>query len=334
MKFVRIFFVFLIVLGFLFPVAAAPKRSALPHRTAPVSPRGGYERLWNWAKAHTFQLTTAQRGKAMEMANRWGNRLVFTDQSRGVEINGVTVMMSFPFLINDNVGWISSLDLETVIRPVLYPAKNGRGEKVKTIVLDPGHGGKDAGTRNGSSEEKKYTLLLAQELRDQLSDAGFSVSLTRTSDTYVDLGPRTDLANRRHADLFISLHFNAIESGRDRVSGSQVYCFTPVGASSTNARGKGTENTASPGNRHDSQNVQLAYQIQKSLTRTLQAEDRGVCHARFDVLRDAQMPAVLVEGGFLSHPAEGKKIIDPTYRKQMAQAIVRGVQAYKDLVEE
>jgi N-acetylmuramoyl-L-alanine amidase len=82
------------------------------------------------------------------------------------------------------------------------------------------------------------------------------------------------------------------------------------------------------------QNTFLAYQVQKSLTRTLDVEDRGVHRARFAVLRDAVMPAILIEGGFMSHPVEGRKIFDPAYRRQMARAIVDGVGAYKRAVEQ
>jgi N-acetylmuramoyl-L-alanine amidase len=77
----------------------------------------------------------------------------------------------------------------------------------------------------------------------------------------------------------------------------------------------------------------LAYQMQKALVRSLPVEDRGVRRARFAVLRDAAMPAVLVEAGFLSHPAEGRKLIDSSYRRQIARAIVQGILAYKRQVE-
>jgi N-acetylmuramoyl-L-alanine amidase len=77
----------------------------------------------------------------------------------------------------------------------------------------------------------------------------------------------------------------------------------------------------------------LAYQMQKSYEKNLNMEDRGVKRARFQVLREATMPAILIEGGFMSHPTEGRKIYDPAYRKQMAKAIVEGIQAYKKAVK-
>jgi N-acetylmuramoyl-L-alanine amidase len=77
----------------------------------------------------------------------------------------------------------------------------------------------------------------------------------------------------------------------------------------------------------------LAFQMQKALVRGLGVEDRGVRRARFWVLRDAIMPAALVEAGFMSHPTEGKKILDPQYRRQIARCIVQGLLAYKKTVE-
>ncbi|HEY4984885.1 MAG TPA: N-acetylmuramoyl-L-alanine amidase [Verrucomicrobiae bacterium] len=315
--------------------ASAQRRAVAPLRAAaPPSPGRGYVRLWDWARLNNFDIRWLQRDKVLELSSHRGSRLVFTAESREAQINGIKVLLSFPLAVGNSVGWISSLDLRAAVQPVLYPLKNPRGAKIKNIVLDPGHGGKDPGYQGRSYQEKKYTLLLAQELRDQLLRAGFNVSLTRSTDAFVDLPVRPDLANRRRADLFISLHFNAVESGVNQVSGSQVYCMTPVGASSTNARGAGAEAAASIGNRNDAKNILLAYQLQKSLTRNLGAEDRGVCRGRLAVLRDATMPAVLIEGGYLSHPVEGRKIVDPAYRRQMAKAIVNGVLAYKDLVEQ
>ena len=110
--------------------------------------------------------------------------------------------------------------------------------------------------------------------------------------------------------------------------------MTPVHTSSTNARGEGAGAGAYPGNRFDARNILLGYQMQKALLKALPTEDRGLRRARFAVLRAAEMPAVLVEGGFMTNPAEGRRIYDPAYRRQMAQAIVDGVKAYKNLIEQ
>ena len=132
----------------------------------------------------------------------------------------------------------------------------------------------------------------------------------------------------------MSLHFNAAPTSASTVRGAEVYCLTPAGAPSTNAQGEGAGAGWFAGNRFNEKNMFLAYQVQKSLTKNLAVEDRGVHRARFAVLRDAAMPAVLIEGGFMSHPVEGRKIFEAAYRREMARAIVGGLLAYKRQVEQ
>src|SRR4029077_16609683 len=188
---------------------------------------------------------------------------------------------------------------------------------------------KDSGNQVGSHQEKTYTLLLAQELAVQLTRAGYKATLTRNSDKFIELPDRPEIAKRRSADLFISLHFNSAPNSASSVRGAEVYCMTPVGAPSTNARGEGAGAGWYAGNRLNDKNVFLAYQLQKSVTKNLDAEDRGLHRARFAVLRDATMPAVLIEAGFMSNPSEGRKIFDAGYRKQIAKAIVDRISAYR-----
>ena len=168
-------------------------------------------------------------------------------------------------------------------------------------------------------------------MRDQLKKAGFNVILTRTTDKYVELSDRPALANKRDADLFVSLHFNATGSGQNEVSGPETYCITPVGASSSNAQGEGSDHGPTTANRYECKSLLFAYQIEKSLVQNLDVNDRGVRRARFAVLRDAAMPAILIECGYMTHPVEGKKIFDSAYRRQMAQAIVKGILDYQKL---
>jgi len=244
------------------------------------------------------------------------------------------VWLLFPTVYRDGKAYLAQVDAQTTLLPILSPPKNRPGAAIKSICLDPGHGGKDPGYMVGSNQEKKYTLLLAQELREQLKRAGIKVSLTRSSDTFVELPTRPDLAKRRGADLFVSLHFNASGSSQNTVQGAEVYCLTPAGAPSTNAHGEGGGAGWFAGNRFNDKNMFLAYQLQRSLTKRLGVEDRGVDRARYAVLRDAAMPAVLIGGGFMSHPSEGRKIFEAAYRRGMAKAIVNGLMAYKKQVEQ
>jgi N-acetylmuramoyl-L-alanine amidase len=254
---------------------------------------------------------------------------------RETSINGIEVWLLFPLILHNGGAYLTLLDAQTTLQPILYPTKNRPGARIKRICLDPGHGGKDPGNRVGSNEEKRFTLLLAQEVSAQLTKAGLKVNMTRTSDTFVELPTRPDIAKRRTADLFVSLHFNSADSNRDTVRGTEVYCLTPAGAESTNTRGESGGGTAAcAGNRYNDRNLFLAYQLQRSLTRSLEVPDRGVRRARFAVLRDATMPATLIESGFMSHPVEGQKIFTADYRKKLARAIVDGLLAYKRVVEQ
>ncbi|MDB6018898.1 MAG: Cell wall hydrolase/autolysin [Pedosphaera sp.] len=295
-----------------------------------------YVRLSDWARANDFEVHWLKRDEGLQLTNR-SARLAFALDShdlRVAEINGAEVFLVYPVVLRSGLAYISALDLKTAIKPVLQPPHNWSGAKVKTIVIDPGHGGNDPGKEEGSHQEKKYTLLLAQELSDQLKRAGFNVSLTRMTDTRVELPERPDIARRRGADLFISLHWNSVETGRNEVKGVETYCLTPAGAPSTNARGELFGAGTKPGNLNNDQNMFLAYSVHKALLKNLDVEDHGVHRGRLSVLRTAEMPAILIEGGFMSNPAEAKRIYDPVYRKQMARAIVEGVQAYKATVEQ
>src|ERR1017187_5152764 len=260
------------------------------------------------------------------------SRLVFDKDSAGLIINGVNVRLSFPVAKG---GFISQLDADKTLRPLVFPQKPSI-KKVTTICLDPGHGGKDTGYLVGkfffARSEKTYTLALALELRRQLQAAGFNVILTRDKDVYPELPVRPDIANRRGADLFLSLHFNSFPGDPASVQGPETYCITPVGAASSNdAEGAGAGSRAYPANRVEDKSLLLAYQVQRSLVRSLGVTDRSVRRARWEVLRTAEMPAILIEGGYMSHPVEGRKIFDANWRKQMAAAIVRGMLNYQKL---
>jgi len=287
-----------------------------------------YQPLASWADANGFR-TASHHGDEIILTNRT-SRLVFEKDAHTAQINGVNVALSFPVAADKGQFSIAQLDLAKSVEPLVLAPKFS-GKKISTIVLDPGHGGKDPGNHVGSRYEKTATLALAQELGGQLKASGFKVILTRAKDKFVELTERPDIANRANADLFVSLHFNATESGKAEVSGPETYCITPVGASSSNAQGEGANYGATTANLSEKKSLLLAYQVQKALVKNLGADDRSVRRARFAVLRDCEMPAILVESGYMSHPVEGKKIFTDAYRKQIAAAIVKGVLSYQKL---
>jgi N-acetylmuramoyl-L-alanine amidase len=288
--------------------------------------------LPSWAMKQGYRVGWNRSSGQISVTNR-SVRLLFTLDSRKAELNGIKVWLSVPIIPRNQDIFISSLDLRTAIEPVLHPPQYRAGRKIKVIALDPGHGGRDPGHQAGSQQEKTHTLLLARELRTQLRQAGFRVILTRSGDDYLDPYERNPIAKRYGADLFLSLHYNASGNGNSDVSGMEVYCLTPSKAQSTNARGEAASTQAVLGNLNDRHNMYLAYQLQRQLVRTLGSEDRGVRRARFAVLRNAEMPAVLVEAGFMTAPKEAKAIFTQANRQKLARAITVGVLAYQRAVE-
>lgn len=319
-------------LALLFCAAVCPGASSAPVPPQRLSLFGKeYVRLDQWARANSCQWKWLSKNEALVWSST--TRMQFTTDSRRMTLNGIIILLSESVLNQNGVPHIAAIDLTTAIQPVIYPPKNRPRAQVKHICLDPGHGGKDPGNREKGEEEKKYTLLLALELATQLRKAGYTVSLTRTGDTYPELGERPAIARRRGADLFLSLHFNSPGRGGSDTRGAEVYCLTPQRASSSNSRGEGANSGPSVGNLNNARNMLLAYELQKALVRGAGLEDRGVKRARFAVLKDAEMPAVLIEAGFMTNPAEGRKIYSATWRRYLAQSIVNGVQSYRKIVE-
>src|SRR6185295_10024980 len=235
----------------------------------------------------------------------------------------------------------------------LAPAIDRPG--IRTIVIDPGHGGTETGAIGPSGvQEKELTLLLARALASQLAERlGVRTELTRTNDSVISFDARTALANQNKADLFISIHLNS--SLGTGAHGAETYFLAnratdPRAASSANVEngtaddGSGLADPAAlqdlqlmlwdlAQSRYLEQSQRLANMIQGELNQALDLKDRGVKQAPFRVLVGAAMPAVLVELGFISNPDEEKKLQDAGYRAQLVDALVRAVGHYKELVE-
>jgi N-acetylmuramoyl-L-alanine amidase len=279
-----------------------------------------YVRLADWGRLNGFQSSWLSR-QDLRLTNGT-TRLGFTVNSQRISVNGVNLFLSAPIVLQNTAACITPLDLQATVQPLLWPARRA-SNRATLICLDPGHGGKDTGNREAGHLEKDYTLGLARELAGQLRKAGYKVFLTRSWDTFVELDERVEIARQRGAHLFISLHFNA--AGNSEANGAEVYCLTPPHTASTNARGEGSNTGTLPGNLQNEGNLQLAYQLQRSLVTRLGLEDRGVRRARWAVLRPAHMPAVLVECGFMSNPSDLKRIGSGAWRRQLASALVDGV---------
>ena len=230
------------------------------------------------------------------------------------------------------------------------PADVPREETIKLIVIDPGHGGKDTGARGRSGAlEKDITLGIAKRLKERLiQSTGAEVLLTREDDEYLPLSQRTEFANRRNADIFISIHVNA--APRRGAHGIEAF-FLSFDATDDEARETAAfeNNVISLEGKTDSapmddiksilwdltqtqahhESARLAESIYQSLYKAMGGEFRGVKQAPFHVLVGATMPAVLIEVGFISNPREEKKLRKVKVQARMADAISRGVVSFK-----
>jgi len=151
---------------------------------------------------------------------------------------------------------------------------------IKTICRDDGHGGKQSGCRVASKLEKSHWLQLAFKLGDQLLQAGFKVLLTRSSNMTVELANRSAAARRNKADLFVNLHFNAANAGRETGKGAEVYTLPAMSVSSANSRGEGRGSWQMDNQFSTKETLRLSH-VQRSLVRQLGAEDCRVHRAGF-----------------------------------------------------
>jgi N-acetylmuramoyl-L-alanine amidase len=227
----------------------------------------------------------------------------------------------------------------------------GRVEPAFVAVIDPGHGGEKEGAVGPSGlREKELTLQIARRVAVRLRKQGGKAVLTRTGDVAVALAQRAALANAIRADLFVSIHLNAMPGpNRARARGIETY-FLSADASDSSATAVAARENADrlagvdepsgddpvAGILQDladtdalSASSELAYAVHERLVGALAAEDRGVKQAPFYVLAGARMPAVLLEVGFVSNAVEGQRLATAAYQERVAQAIAEGIAAWR-----
>ena len=222
------------------------------------------------------------------------------------------------------------------------------GLKVRTIMIDAGHGGKDPGAVANGLEEKDINLRMARILGRELQQQGFEVHFTRTGDKFIPLEERTAMANAKNADLFISLHCNAIKDSS--VKGLEVY-YLNLATDAQAVRVAARENGVSAKKISDMQFIlsdlmlnskinesrQMASLVEKETLRAMRPRyalsSHGAKGAFFYVLTGARMPSILVEMGYLTNPDEAGRLNSDAYLTSMAQGLASGVVAYKKKLE-
>ena len=257
--------------------------------------------------------------------------LEFVSGSREAIINGVRSWLCFPVLEQDGKSLVSRTDVVKTIEPLVRPHRVPSVGNVQTVVLDPGHGGHDKGQVSRYGAEKDFALDVARKLRPILQAKGLRVIMTREGDYFVPLEVRAKIANSARDPIFVSIHFNATNDDPN-ATGFEIFSFTPRGAPSTS---DGTVTTSSvnmqPGSSADAQSMALSACIYHSLLGHLPEYDRGIKRARFAVLRLTKVPAVLIEGGFLTERGESKLISNKDWRAKLAGAIGIGIENYQAL---
>ncbi len=243
----------------------------------------------------------------------------------------------------------------------LYPEKNGRNtvkqlsdrQKVNrdiVIAIDAGHGGEDPGALGRKrTREKDVVLAIAKELKKSIdAQPGMTAVLIRTGDYYIPLRDRFEKARKHQSDLFVSIHADAFRNSK--VSGSSVFVLSRRGASSEFARriaaSENNSDLVGGVTLSDKDDMLASVLLDLSQSAALEASHgvagtvfasmgalskthkKNVEHANFMVLKSPDVPSILVETGFISNPAEEKRLKDPAWQKKLAKAITNGIQDY------
>src|SRR5438552_133923 len=259
------------------------------------------------------------------------NPLELVSGSREAMINGARSWLCFPVIEQDGRFLVSRTDVAKTIEPLVRPHRVPNIGKVQTVVLDPGHGGYDKGQVSRYGCEKDFALDVARKVRPLLQAKGVRVIMTREGDYFVPLEVRAKIANAARNAIFVSIHFNA-SNDDPNATGFEIFSFTPRGAPSTSDSAVAVSSlNMQPGSEVDSHSLALSACIYHSLLGHIADYDRGIKRARFAVLRLTKVPAVLIEGGFLTERGESKLIANKDWRAKLAGAISVGIENYRAL---
>ncbi len=290
--------------------------------------------------------------------SKGSNRVVFRAGSSAALFNAKPAAVGAPVTMSGNTIFVPlsfvKSNMGSMIGyyapPQITPEEQGPKKfSIKSIVLDPGHGGNDPGAigRRSHIKEKVLTLQLARKLKTILESSGIRVTMTRDSDVFIPLPGRSEIANKSSADLFVSVHINASRSRAMR----GFECYYLSNATDDNARAieafensslKTDENASAQHSRpldktlwdmtlteNRIESSELAGDICDSIDKSLATGNRGVKRARFYVLKHTNIPAVLVEAGYLSNKYEELKLQDPEFLDRLAESVAQGILKYK-----
>ena len=336
------------------PPPQIPKPEALPDLTPFVARIQGREYLPLNHLCRRFHLAWSWEPATQVAQVMTGTAVVRLSPGLSVAlVNGVPQPLGAPVLLKQGMLWVPARVAAPWVVPLPATPTAPLGiHAIRAVVLDPGHGGRDPGAIGpGGVREKEVVLDVAQRLKARLEAEGIRVLMTRSEDRFVPLSQRAAFANRHQADLFVSIHANA--SRARGVSGYEVYYLSEAtddaarafAAAENAVLGLETASVAESSktteaivwdllnteNRTASR--ELASTVCRGLQRALPAYNRGVKSARFYVLKWTRMPAVLVEVGFVTNRAEGRRLATSSYQQEVCEGITHGLLSYKQAYE-
>src|SRR5216110_2196873 len=320
------------VFAFVFASLALPSSIAIAAGEWQVIKVNGHDYLSvdNISRFYGFPAGVAAAGEKSQL-DAVKNPLEFVSGSREAMINGARSWLCFPVIEQNGKSLVSRTDVAKTIEPLVRPHRVPSVGNVQTVVLDPGHGGHDKGQVSRYGAEKDFALDVARKLRPILQAKGLRVIMTREGDYFVPLEVRAKIANAARNSIFVSIHFNATNDNPN-ATGFEIFSFTPRGAPSTSDSAVALSSfNMQPGSEVDAQSMALSACIYHSLLGHITEYDRGIKRARFAVLRLTKVPAVLIEGGFLTERGESRLISNKDWRGKLAVAIGVGIESYRSL---
>lgn len=239
--------------------------------------------------------------------------LTFGPEPRSLTIHGCRWQLSYPLQTNPKGDLVlSRTDVLHIIDPILRPTYIANRRIVKTIILDPGHGGHDAGTNTPLVREADVALLVANKMAAQLRERGYHVVLTHDVNRYMSDQQRLDSVKNCLNPIFISLHLN---SGRSDMQGAQTYTAAPANPGAPKR----------PGNEHDAANAALAMTLQAAMVNEAGAPDAGCHRMHYSMLNSLSCPAAHVELGYATNEEEATRLNTDEYQTKLATALVEGI---------
>jgi len=305
---------------------------------------------WKW-DVYARTATVERRGK-----------IVLRPGSSQVLVNGSAARLDRPVVFSGGAVYVPASFVRTELGSIVEARPKGVEVKpeeapvyapgefaIRTVMIDPGHGGKDPGAigRRIRTREKDLTLAISKKLKGMLEDQGIRAILTRSGDSFVSLAKRARMANESGSDLFVSVHINASRS----LSMSGFECYYLSDTTDDDALAAEAGKTAAPKLASDAQvsrsrsltktlwdmtisenrreSAELAGSICSAVETSLTARNRGIRAARFYVLKYTRIPAVLVEIGYISNKREEARMRDSRYLDNITDAVARGILAYR-----